>query len=167
MFYRDFIFTFWHTAVLCTICICIIYHDLPLYVKGKSVFVCLFVSSCVVVCRSEYFPLSLSAAVLLQWVESKHSTQWQVCRHTDSSFTLTGCLASGSVVLMLCVMLTVSGEAPGVDVTHKEVERDTAGRRPGERHTYKPLPETHTTTLPEVTQLAGIKISSIESTNWH
>ena len=36
---------------------------------------------------------------------------------------------------MLYVMLAESGETPGVDVTHKEVKRDTAGRRPGERHT--------------------------------
>ena len=46
---------------------------------------------------------------------------------TQASLT-TGGLASGSVVVMSCVMLTLS-----VDVTHKEVKRDTAGRRPGER----------------------------------
>ena len=67
---------------------------------------------------------------------------------------------------MSCVMLTLS-----VDVTHKEVKRDTAGRRPGEReresNTYNPLPETHTATLPEVTQLAGRKISTAEATDWH
>ena len=43
-----------------------------------------------------------------------------------------GCKASVSV-LMSCVMLVVSGEAPAVDVTHIEVKRHTAGRRPGER----------------------------------
>lgn len=35
-----------------------------------------------------------------------------------------GCVAGSTAV---------SGEASGVDMTHKEVNRDTAGRRPGER----------------------------------
>ena len=47
----------------------------------------------------------------------------------------TGCVTSGSVVLMSCVVLAESGDAPGVDVTHKEVKRDTAGRRPRESDT--------------------------------
>ena len=57
----------------------------------------------------------------------------------------------------------MSGEAPGVDVTHKEVKRDTAGRR--ERN--NPLPYSHTDSLPEVTQLDDITIVSTDPTDFH
>ena len=82
----------------------------------------------------------------------------------------TGCLASDSVVLMLRVVLAESGEAPGVDVTHKEVKRDTAGRRPGDRNTTQStakLTHLHSYTPPEVTQLAGTKTPTIKAAEWH
>ncbi|CAB1439240.1 unnamed protein product [Pleuronectes platessa] len=62
-----------------------------------------------------------------------------------------------------------SGDAPGVDVTHKEVKRDSAGRRPRESNTTVSTAKvTHlhcytlTDILPEVTQLVGIKIPNTE-----
>ena len=80
-----------------------------------------------------------------------------------------GCVTSGSAVLMSCVVLAESGDAPGVDVTHKEVKRDTAGRRPRESDTTQSTAKvTHlhcytlTDILPEVTQLVGMKIPNTE-----
>ena len=60
---------------------------------------------------------------------------------------------TGSVVVMIrvnagCVvgMAMVSREASGVDLTHKEVNRDTAGRRPGKRDRTTSLTAYRTTT---------------------
>jgi len=54
---------------------------------------------------------------------------------TDLTLLSTGYVASGSVVIMSYVILPGSGEASGVDVTHKEVKGETLGRRPGESNT--------------------------------
>ncbi len=69
----------------------------------------------------------------------------------------TDCRASGYVVLILCVVLAVSGEASGVDVTQQAggQEKDTQHNPLPRLHTYT---ETHAAILPEVTQLADVKI---------
>lgn len=60
--------------------------------------------------------------------------------------------------------LAVSGETPGMDVAHRDVKRDTTQSPAKVAHLHSC---THTHTLPEVTQLAGRKIPTIEAAVWH
>lgn len=81
----------------------------------------------------------------------------------------TRCITSGRVVLMSCVRLTVSGEAPAVDVTHKEGQRDRrTTQSDGEvmhlhRHTQA---GGRTATGPLGCQYYS-QIAAIKATEWH
>lgn len=65
-------------------------------------------------------------------------------------------MASGFVVLKLDIMLAVSGEAPGMDATHKEVKRHSRQEARNTFHLKRCTPTLlHTA---EVSEWAGMTI---------